>query len=89
MQTAISPFIVQLRYSFQNASNLYLVMDYLPGGNKMNRDYLIIFNLFSLGELFTHLKKRGKFSEDMTRFYACEVVLALEYLHDKLNVIYR
>ena len=39
MQTAISPFIVQLRYSFQNASNLYLVMDYLPGGNNKNRDF--------------------------------------------------
>ena len=50
---------------------------------------LSIYGLVLLGELFTHLKKRGKFSEEMTRFYAGEVVLALEYLHDKIDVIYR
>ena len=41
------------------------------------------------GELFTHLRRKGKFNEEMTRFYAAEVLLALEYLHDKLNIIYR
>jgi len=41
------------------------------------------------GELFTHLKKRGRFDEETARFYACEVILALEYLHDKLDIIYR
>ena len=41
------------------------------------------------GELFTHLKKRGKFGEPMTQFYAAEVILALDYLHEKLGIIYR
>lgn len=27
------PFIVKLRYSFQNSKNLFLVMDYMPGGD--------------------------------------------------------
>jgi serine/threonine protein kinase len=63
---------VRLRYSFQNEATLYMIMDYLPGG-----------------ELFTHLKKRGRFDEETARFYSCEVILALEYLHDKLNIIYR
>ena len=41
------------------------------------------------GELFMQLKKRGRFNEDTVQFYAAEVVLALQYLHDTLNIIYR
>ncbi|KAI9300415.1 kinase-like domain-containing protein [Cunninghamella echinulata] len=40
------------------------------------------------GELFTHLRRAGRFTNDMTRFYASEIVLAIEYLHNK-NIIYR
>ena len=41
------------------------------------------------GELFKHLRRKGKFDEDAVRFYAAEVVLALQYLHENLNIIYR
>lgn len=40
------------------------------------------------GELFFHLSRAGRFSEGRTKFYACEILLALEYLHS-LNIIYR
>ncbi len=40
------------------------------------------------GELFYHLGKAGKFSEGRTRFYAAQIVLALEYLHGR-GIIYR
>lgn len=40
------------------------------------------------GELFFHLGKAGKFPESRARFYAAEIVLALEYLHSQ-NIIYR
>jgi len=41
------------------------------------------------GELFMQLKKKGRFDEETTRFYTGEVVLALQYLHEKLDIIYR
>lgn len=40
------------------------------------------------GELFSHLRKAGRFTNDMTRFYAAEIVLAIEYLHAR-DIIYR
>ena len=44
--------------------------------------------MLSLGELFLHLRKAYKFTEERTRFYAAEIILALEYLHDR-GIIYR
>ena len=40
------------------------------------------------GELFSHLRRAGQFTNDMTRFYAAEIVLAIEYLHSR-DIIYR
>lgn len=40
------------------------------------------------GELFNLLAKKRRFSEDQTRFYAAQIVLALEHLHSK-NMVYR
>lgn len=40
------------------------------------------------GELFFHLGKVGRFPEERSKFYAAQIVLALEYVH-KLGVIYR
>lgn len=40
------------------------------------------------GELFSHLRRAGRFSPDVTRFYLASIVLAIEYLHSK-NIIYR
>jgi serine/threonine protein kinase len=40
------------------------------------------------GELFSHLRKHGRFVPDVAKFYAASIVLALEYLHDK-DIIYR
>ena len=41
------------------------------------------------GELFGHLKKLRRFEESIAKFYAAEVILALEYLHSEIGVIYR
>ena len=40
------------------------------------------------GELFHHLQREGRFSEDRAKFYASELLCALECLHT-YNIIYR
>jgi serine/threonine protein kinase len=40
------------------------------------------------GELFTHLRDAGRFNDTAARFYAAEVLLAIDYLHAR-NVVYR
>lgn len=66
-----SPFIVGLKFSFQTPTDLYLVTDYMSGG-----------------ELFWHLQKEGRFTEERAKFYIAELVLALEHLHDN-DIVYR
>lgn len=66
-----SPWVVQLFYSFQDPAYLYLIMEFLPGG-----------------DLMTMLIKYDTFSEDVTRFYIAECVLAIEAVH-KLGFIHR
>jgi serine/threonine protein kinase len=40
------------------------------------------------GELFQHLKEAKRFPENLARFYAAEIILAMEFLHSK-DIIYR
>ena len=65
------PFLLNLQYSFQTPEKLYLVMDYVNGG-----------------ELFFHLSQEGFFSEERSKFYLAELILALDHLHSK-NILYR
>lgn len=71
LQKIKHPFIVNLRFAFQTADKLYLILDFLSGG-----------------ELFFHLKEESKFTEERARFYAAEIVLAIEHLH-KNDIVYR
>ncbi|CDK26982.1 unnamed protein product [Kuraishia capsulata CBS 1993] len=66
-----SPWVVSLFYSFQDPLYLYLIMEFLPGG-----------------DLMTMLIKWQIFTEDVTRFYIAECVLAIEAIH-KLGFIHR
>ncbi|KAK4689350.1 hypothetical protein P7C73_g764, partial [Tremellales sp. Uapishka_1] len=55
------------------------------------QDNLNVYMLLSYipgGELFSHLRRAGRFSPDVTRFYLASIVLAIEYLHSR-DIIYR
>lgn len=51
-------------------------------------DLYLITDFKSGGELFWHLQKETRFSEERARFYIAELVLALEHLH-RYNIVYR
>ncbi|XP_041990010.1 phototropin-1-like [Salvia splendens] len=67
------PFLPALYASFQTKTHICLITDYCPGG-----------------ELFLVLDRQPTkvLKEDAARFYAAEVVVALEYLHCQ-GIIYR
>jgi len=71
LQRIKHPFIVNLHYAFQTPEKLYMILDYVNGG-----------------ELFYHLKKCGKFSENRVRLYAAEIASALAHLH-RNGIVYR
>jgi serum/glucocorticoid-regulated kinase 2 len=48
----------------------------------------MVLDYFTGGELFFHLKNGGKFTEDRAKFYAAEIAIALQCLHDH-QIVYR
>ncbi|KAF6768313.1 hypothetical protein AHF37_06611 [Paragonimus kellicotti] len=54
-----------------------------------NEDYLFLaLEYVQGGEMFSHLRRKGRFNDSAACFYASQVVLAFEYLHH-MEVIYR
>ncbi|XP_068767550.1 citron Rho-interacting kinase isoform X9 [Struthio camelus] len=60
-----SPWIPQLQYAFQDKKNLYLVMEYQPGG-----DLLSLLNRYE-----------DQLDESMVQFYLAELILAIHSVH--------
>jgi serine/threonine protein kinase len=48
----------------------------------------MLFEYISGGELFSRLRKEGRFANDVGLFYACEILLSLQYLHQR-HIVYR
>ena len=67
------PFIMKLNYAFQTEKSLYFITKFMHGG-----------------ELNYHIykEKNSFFTEEKAKFYAAEIILALNYLHQN-NCIYR
>ncbi|KAF7301471.1 Non-specific serine/threonine protein kinase [Mycena indigotica] len=51
-------------------------------------DLYLITDFKSGGELFWHLQRETRFTEERARFYIAELILALEHLH-KYDIVYR
>lgn len=51
-------------------------------------DLYLVTDFKSGGELFWHLQRETRFSEERARFYIAELVLALEHLH-RFDIVYR
>jgi Protein kinase domain/Domain found in Dishevelled, Egl-10, and Pleckstrin (DEP) len=65
-------FLIHLHYAFQSEDKIFFVIDYLAGG-----------------DLWYHLREATNGLETGTvRFLVGEMILALEYLHER-NIIYR
>ncbi|XP_053938129.1 citron Rho-interacting kinase isoform X5 [Cuculus canorus] len=65
LSQSTSPWIPQLQYAFQDKKNLYLVMEYQPGG-----DLLSLLNRYE-----------DQLDESMVQFYLAELVLAIHSIH--------
>ncbi|KFQ07934.1 Citron Rho-interacting kinase, partial [Leptosomus discolor] len=65
LSQSTSPWIPQLQYAFQDKKNLYLVMEYQPGG-----DLLSLLNRYE-----------DQLDESMAQFYLAELVLAIHSVH--------
>ena len=66
-----SPWVVNLKCSFQEGEYLFLVMEFCIGGDLMN---LLI--------------SKNKLSEEAAKFYLCELILAIDSIH-QYNCIHR
>jgi len=55
---------------------------------KDQKNLYLLFEYVQGGELFSHLRSAGRFSAKTARFYAAEIVLALEFMHN-LHIVYR
>lgn len=66
------PFIVNSYHTYKDERNLYMILEYVPGG-----------------ELLSVVRaKADKFANDTAKFYAAQLVMALQFLHAD-NIIYR
>ena len=65
LSTLMHPFICNLKYAFQDESNLYMATDYIKGGD-------LSYWLYT---------KKQKFKESQSQFIIANIIIALEFLH--------
>jgi serine/threonine protein kinase len=73
-----NPFIVRLHYAFQTKDYLYMAMTYCPNGT-------LSTSLIDSEEM---IARNGQLSVEDAIIYICELIVAIEFLHD-MDVLYR
>eukprot|EP00835_Amoeboradix_gromovi_P002137 NODE_114_length_19305_cov_0.149849.p7 type:complete len:309 gc:universal NODE_114_length_19305_cov_0.149849:8723-7797(-) len=84
-EDAIEHVLVENRI-LQSLDHTFLVKLYYSF--QTNDRLYFVMEYINGGELFYHITKERKFSEDRTRLYVAEITLALGYLHSK-GIVYR
>jgi serine/threonine protein kinase len=64
MNGAYCPWVIQLHYAFQDQRNLYMVMEFMAGGDLVK------------------LVERFELPDNWVRFYAMEIILGIEAIHN-------
>ena len=97
LQKVKHSFLVTLWGTFQDSKNLYMVMDFVEGGELFSLlrksqvselDYFeYYYQSYTLIE-YLYSRQAKRFPNPVAKFYAAEVTLALDYLHGQ-GIIYR
>uniref|UniRef100_A0AAY4EJI9 Ribosomal protein S6 kinase n=1 Tax=Denticeps clupeoides TaxID=299321 RepID=A0AAY4EJI9_9TELE len=85
------PFIVKLHYAFQTEGKLYLILDFLRGGDlftRLSKEVSGLLQTPSLQLVHNLIHSQVMFTEEDVKFYLAELALALDHLHS-LGIIYR
>ncbi len=75
LQITKSPFVLNLKYAFDDSQSVFLIIDLCQGGDLK----------FQLQQAPSD---HGGFEIERARFYAAEVLLGLNHIHS-LNYVYR
>jgi ribosomal protein S6 kinase alpha-1/2/3/6 len=90
-------FIVRLHYAFQTPGKLYLILDFLRGGDlftrlskevKLSEIGFLLFTLSYSVLVLLVVLIQVMFTEEDVKFYLAELALALNHLHS-IGIIYR
>lgn len=97
LQKVKHAFLVTLWGTFQDSKNLYMVMDFVEGGELFSLlrksqvsdiDYFAYYHQFYSFSAYINSLAAKRFPNPVAKFYAAEVTLALDYLHS-MHIIYR
>ncbi|KAJ6072287.1 hypothetical protein N7467_010372 [Penicillium canescens] len=85
------PFITNLVASFSDEKSLYMLVWLNLEHDLENFRMLTQFKLDYCpgGEIFSYLRRQRRFSEETSRFYAAEITMTIEFLHDIHGIAYR
>ena len=97
LQKVKHAFLVTLWGTFQDSKNLYMVMDFVEGGELFSLlrksqvselDYFKYYHQSYTLIQYLYSRQAKRFPNPVAKFYAAEVTLALDYLHGQ-GIIYR